>query len=215
MSKRRKILDHYEPRIHPGRENFDVLDWASAESQQKRFSVLAQAVDLEGKTLLDVGCGLGDLLGFLRKREISVDYTGVDLSEKMLDAARRKQPAGRFIHADVFAETSDESDGSAPAFSARSFDVVFCSGIFNLNLGNNAEFISKAITRLMELSRRYVVFNLLHARATIRTGRYAFYDPEEIMAEIRPAGWEVRLIDDYLPNDFTVVCRRVEEAAAK
>ena len=68
MSKIKKIRRHYEHRITPERENFDVLDWACAESQQTRFAVLADNVELAGRSLLDIGCGLGDLRTFLDER---------------------------------------------------------------------------------------------------------------------------------------------------
>jgi len=205
MSKKRNILRHYEPRIRRSRENYDVLDWASAASQQARFEVLVQNVDLDGRSLLDVGCGLGDLWAFLRARRIDVEYTGVDLSGKMIRAARRRQGGGRFIQADVFAEDNP--------FGPRSFDVVFCSGVFNLNLGNNRRFLTGAIGALMDLAREHVVFNLLHVRAEVQPDRYAYFDPADVAAAIAKHGWDIRVLDDYLPNDFTVIARRVESSA--
>jgi len=204
MSKKREIRRHYEPRIHPRRENYDVLDWASAAAQRARFEVLVENVDLGGRTLLDVGCGLGDLWAFLKARRIDVEYTGVDLSGKMVRAARRRQDDGRFVQADVFAADSP--------FAPASFDVVFCSGVFNLNLGNNRRFLSGAVGSLMELARRHVVFNLLHVRAEIQPDRYAYYDPDDVVAAVARDGWDIRVLDDYLPNDFTVICRRRESS---
>ena len=195
------IRDHYERRISPGRENHDVLDWSSAESQLERFRVLADNVDLEGKSLLDVGCGLGDLWAYLRRRGLSLDYTGVDLIEKMVEAAGRLHPGARFIRADVFAEDP---------FAPESFDVVFCSGIFNLNLGNNREFLAAAMPRLLELSREHVVINLLHSRAAFGPpDEYFHFRPRDVRKILRRLPCEARLIDDYLPNDFTVICRKV------
>ena len=103
MSKTQEIRAHYAPRIIPGRDNYDILDWASRESQLIRFDVLAANVDLVGKSLLDVGCGLGDLWAFLKARDISVAYTGVDLAEKMVAAARDRHRDADFQCGDVFA----------------------------------------------------------------------------------------------------------------
>ncbi len=207
MSKVKRILGYYEPRIRPGRAPHDILDWNSAASQITRFEVLADNVDLCGRKLLDVGCGLGDLLGFLRSRGVSADYTGVDLSSKMIDTARGRLPGGRFMCTDVFADGEAADDAEVP-FGREAFDVIFCSGVFNLNLGNNDRFIPAAVSRLTELARRYVVFNLLHTRAGDLGRTYVYFHPDEVLAAIRPLGWEIRLIDDYLPNDFTVICRR-------
>ena len=66
MKHRERIRRHYEPRLDRETEPYRILDWASPQSQEARFQVLADEVPLAGKTLLDVGCGLGDLYGFLR-----------------------------------------------------------------------------------------------------------------------------------------------------
>jgi len=213
MNPKRKIQRHYERRITPGRENFDVLDWCSAQSQRARFEVLVREVDLAGKSLLDVGCGLGDLLTFLERRRIGVDYTGVDLLERMVDLARRQHPGGRFFCADLFAKppAGEEAAGQPAAMKqlldAR-FDVVFSSGTFNLNLGNARQFLPRALARMLELARRHVVFNLLHVRARPRFSHCAYHEPREVLQILAQLPCRARIIDDYLPNDFTVVCER-------
>ena len=199
MSKIDAIREHYEHRIRPGRQNFDVLDWASEASQRKRFEVLVDHVPLAGRSLLDVGCGLGDLAAFLAERSIDVDYTGVDVLEPMVAACRRRFADLRFVRADVFA--------GEPA-GAETFDVVFASGIFNLCLGNNLAFLGRGVRRMLELSSDTVVFNLLHVRSPQKEDDYFFYDPNDVLGLLPADAGEVRVLDDYLPNDFTVICRK-------
>jgi len=202
MSRKKRIRDHYGPRIVPGRDHHEILDWASAASQEVRFRVLVENVPLEGASLLDVGAGLGDLWAYLKRRGVKANYTGVDILEDMARAARQRHGDARFVCADLFDPAAE-----CP-FAAGSFDVVFCSGTFNLNLGNNLQFVPAALSRLIPLSRRWVVFNMLHCRARGPDRRYFYYDPEEVVAMVRPYGCEVRVVDDYLANDFTVVCLR-------
>lgn len=199
MSRTRKIRSHYEHRITSERENFDVLDWSCAESQQTRFAVLADNVDLAGASLLDIGCGLGDLWAFLNERGIDVDYTGVDILEKMVLAARDRHTDARFIRADVF---------GADPFGGRTFDVVFCSGAMNLNLGNNRRFLPVAVARMLELANRTAVVNLLHARAAASDRTYFYHDPGDVGQLLSHLPCEIRIIQDYLPNDFTVICSK-------
>ena len=202
MSNYKKIRDHYERRISPQRENFDIVNWASKGSQVKRFRVLADAGDLQGASLLDVGSGLGDLYGFLKAEKIGADYTGVDISEPMVAQARQHYPDGNFLCADLF-----HPDKPQP-FANESFDVVFCSGTFNLNIGNNEKFLAIALPRLLELTRRNMVVNLLHSRRPIYDERYFNYDPAAVTALLTPLPCEVQIIDQYLPNDFTIVCTK-------
>jgi len=196
-SRKKTIRDHYEPRLAAGGESHEVLDWASREGQLARLRALCRNVDLAGKSLLDVGCGLGDLWGHLQVCGIAVAYTGVDLLEEMVAAARKRHPDARFICADVFGED---------VFEPESFDVVFISGVFNLDLGNNEAFLEAAIPRLRELAREAVVFNLLHRRSRDDDPRYFYYDPGRVTAMLERHDCDVELLDDYLPQDFTIIC---------
>jgi SAM-dependent methyltransferase len=197
-----RIRSHYEHRIDPKRKSFDVLDWASARSQHKRFEVLAKNVALEGLSLLDVGCGLGDLCLFLKRRKVAVRYTGLDLLEKMVAEARRRCPGGNFLVGNLFDPQDNTVQGT--------WDVSFASGVFNLNLGNNESFVASAIPRMMQHSRRKVVFNMLHQRQQFEAHRYYYSHPDAILRMLEPTGWDIRILDDYLPNDFTVICTRPE-----
>lgn len=197
-SPRDGIRDHYEPRLTENRENYDILDWASADSQRARFDVLAERVALEGRSLLDIGCGLGDLYAYLHHRGIRADYTGVDLLEKMVRAARQRHPDGHFLCADVFEDSP---------FKPDSFDVTFCSGALNLNLGNNRQFLPLAVATMVDLARGVAVLNLLHAKARGRDRRYFYFQPRDVRKLLEDIPCNVEIVQGYLPNDFTVLCR--------
>ena len=199
MHRHRAIRAHYEKTLAAGGEHSAMVDWADPESQRKRFEVLADNVLLEGRSLLDVGCGLGDLLIFLQQHDIAVRYTGVDIVEKMVLAAKDNNPAGRFLHADILAQE---------VFTPGSLDVVFGSGLFNLNLGNHMQFLAQALDVLLPLARELLAFNLLHCRARRKYDYCVYYDPQEVLALLAARCCNVQLIDNYLPNDFTVICRK-------
>ena len=54
---------------------------------------------IAGEKILDLGCGNGRLLEFLKDKKI--DYIGVDFSEKLITAAKKKFPKARFQRADA------------------------------------------------------------------------------------------------------------------
>ena len=211
MSKDR-IRKHYEPLIGDDVPGFRTADWSDALAQQIRFAVLGDNVELAGRRLLDVGCGTGDLWAFLRDRDIATDYLGVDLVDKAIAEARRRHPDGRFETVDVFAAGTfapEPFDVFAPGgFPAESFDVVFSSGAFNLDVGNNRAFLPVAIARLVELSREVMAFNLLHARTASMYSHCVYWQPDEVRDMLADFCGRVEIIDDYLPNDFTVICRK-------
>jgi SAM-dependent methyltransferase len=199
MAKHEQIRDHYRRLIQPGRENFEILDWAAESTQKLRFAVLAGQVDLHRRRLLDVGCGLGDLLEFLAD-DLDLDYTGLDITPELLDLARRNHPAARFVQGDLF--------GEDPPLTGEHFDVVFCSGTLNLNLGNNMAFLGRAFDRMLGVTAPagQTVVNLLNDRLDNTDDRYFHYNLPAVLEIVQPMCSDVRVIDDYLPNDFTLVC---------
>jgi SAM-dependent methyltransferase len=197
--------------VVPGRPHYDVHNWAGPESQLARFEALRRLVDLRsGGTMLDVGCGLGDLAAFLRANGLRAAYTGVDVVEEMLTRARQLHPSERFVCADLF---SKDALADNDILGGETFDVVFSSGAFNLNLGNNLAFLARALPRLLGLARRALVVNLLHARYRHRENLYFYYTPDDVIAMLRPHCGEIELVDDYLENDFTLLARPVARAS--
>ena len=203
-----RILDHYHSRIDPTRESFDVLDWGSRTEQEARFRVLRDALFEEGiadpsagreLSILDVGCGLGDLHGFLGEHVDELRYVGVDISPALLREARTRRRDTHFVLADVF---------RAPPFRARQFDIVFCSGVFNLKLGNNEEFAAAALPRLYDLCARAVMVNFLHERTQERYEHCWYYSPRQLVAALPERMRHVRVIDDYLDKDFSLLVKR-------
>src|SRR5215472_18661955 len=74
-----------------------------------------------GASVLEVGCGTGDLLAALRPSE----GVGVDLSPKLIERARQKHPQLQFIVGD--AESLD-----APELRNRRFDYVVLSDVVGM-----------------------------------------------------------------------------------
>jgi hypothetical protein len=60
-----------------------------------------------------------------------------------------------------------------------------------------------------------VVFNLLHARWPKPEPGYFFYDPQFVLRQLARHKLAVRLIDDYLPNDFTVICLKKAQGGSR
>src|ERR1700761_219426 len=69
MSLNKRIRDYHRAMIaHFGAETSLALGWPDESEQQVRFDVLSGIADLNGKTVLDAGCGYADLYPFLKNR---------------------------------------------------------------------------------------------------------------------------------------------------
>ncbi|MFO7822179.1 MAG: class I SAM-dependent methyltransferase [Lentisphaeria bacterium] len=198
------IRAHYEHRVIPGRDSYDVLDWGSREAQLARFHVLVDIL-LENKfptpseaapsRLLDVGCGLSDLCTLLQKLKFDIDYVGVDIVPAIIKEARRRHPERKLLLADIFQEEP---------FQAESFSAVFCSGTFNLEMGNNDIFLLHAMDRMLPLVSDCVIVNLLHVRTAEKYDHCHYYDPDRLIPKLSPKASRIDLRDNYLENDFTL-----------
>jgi SAM-dependent methyltransferase len=202
------IVSHYSPRLHSATEHYDVLDWASQEAQVVRFDVLVQiAKQTIAKTamssqesremsILDVGCGLTDLATHLQTQNLAMKYTGLELVPDMAIAAHKKFPDRSLVVADIV-ETIP--------FKPDAFDFVFCSGVFNLETGDNSSCIAHALSNIAVISKTCAVINFLHNRTRDKYPHCHYYQPEEILGLATRLGKEAKILDDYLENDFTLV----------
>ena len=71
------------------------LGWTNEESQFCRFEVIARATDFEKKSVLDLGCGYGDLFELLDSIYRLQSYTGVDQHSGFLKTAKQKYTEDR------------------------------------------------------------------------------------------------------------------------
>ena len=115
-----QTIDHFRDLVDRFGVDTQALGWRDSRSQTARFEVLASGgLDPEA-SLLDIGCGQGDLFAWLRENGYCVDYCGVDLTPEMVSIARTRFPEARFEVADLF-----ELDASHRAHH------VIASGIFS------------------------------------------------------------------------------------
>src|SRR5262245_60331611 len=84
-----KVLEFYDR--FEARKGFRRLGYGRRISQRCRLDAMATLVRFDGASVLDVGCGLGDLLEYFRAKAISYRaYTGIDVSGKIIAEARKR-----------------------------------------------------------------------------------------------------------------------------
>lgn len=105
------------------RDSYDEL----AADYDRRWSTYVQRsvdqtlarTDVEsGDRVVDVGCGTGVLLGRLLDRRSDIEATGLDLSARMLEVARRRLPGDVELV---------QGEATSLPFAEKSFDVAVSS----------------------------------------------------------------------------------------
>jgi ubiquinone biosynthesis O-methyltransferase len=105
----------------PGLRPEDYARWRASEvgavtERVERRLILDLIGDVRGKTILDVGCGDGDLAIELSKRGATV--SGIDISESMIETARTRA-AGEEVSIDFRVAAAQQIP-----FPAEQFDIV-------------------------------------------------------------------------------------------
>ena len=195
--QRKRIVDRHRDSLKRHGYHPNALYWSSREIQEIRFRVLVEIGIEFGDSLLDVGCGFADYKSWITGQGRDVSYTGIDLSPDLIRVAQEKHP-------DAILLCGELSDFD---FASASFDWVVLSGALNEQLHDEGAYARHMISSMFDLCRKGVAFNLLDARHLNAHDLHSFY-PEEIINYCSNLSLHVKVIDDYLDNDFTIYMKR-------
>ncbi|MGC2854619.1 class I SAM-dependent methyltransferase [Novispirillum sp. DQ9] len=183
------------------------VGWSSETGQMLRLRVLMRILDdappAVPVSIADLGCGYGALWPLLAGHAAPrvAAYTGYDICRPMIARARAlhgADPRVRFLLADAALEDAD-------------YGMV--SGTFNFRDGESeadwVAYLRASLRAFAGCCRKGLAFNLLHRRTARHLKSMYYADPAEMAAFARTIarGGTVAVIDDYLPDDFTVLVR--------
>jgi len=144
-------VEKYKEKIY-NLMKFDMKEWwenmskvwhtmaASYFSSKEIIAVQKELKKLKCKTVVDIGCGSGEWCELLLD-----DYTGVDISKKLIKQCKKKYPDKKFINSDILS-LSDKID--------KKFDIAFT---FTCFLHVRPEEIKENIKALKKVAK-YGVF---------------------------------------------------------
>lgn len=171
-----------------------ALLWWDYRSMALRFRELVSEVPVHGKSILDAGCGLGDLLPYLYAKSPDFRYLGVDKKKEFIEIAKQRYEGHEFKVGDPFNQ------------QLGMFDAVLSSGVMNGNVDNWLAKRKKMIANLFDQTGEVLAFNMAGGfKRPPDDSLIAYADPAEILEFCKTLSPRVVLKANYLKNDFTIV----------
>jgi SAM-dependent methyltransferase len=175
------------------------LGW-SKDCQWVRFEAAFQGLREEDcASVIDFGCGFGDLLGYLRAKGWQGYYQGVDIVEALITEATRQ-----YVSDERASFVCRDFDGFLPSAKAT---MAVGLGIFNHRLNqDNLEFIRETISCMWEATTNVVVCDFLSTSSEPNQRRDdLFYaDPRQLFELATAYTRRTFLYHAYMPFEFQI-----------
>jgi len=176
-----------------------ALQWRSQEAANLRYENLVENIDFEGKSVLDVGCGFGDISEYIKKRAENFEYTGIDIVPEFIEEARRRHPCQRFIVGDWVRKISRQ-------------DIILCSGVLNNKVeGDQYKYREKAIELMYKNAGEVLAFNMAggHPQPENKKKYKVYYvDSLRVLKYCLSLTSRVIFRHHYRRRDFTIIMYR-------
>jgi ubiquinone/menaquinone biosynthesis C-methylase UbiE len=160
--------------------------WLGTAMDMANASVTRRAVELlgpqPGESVLDAGCGTGSALAEVRRRTPACDLIGIDRSETMIDAARKRLGENASLRTGAVEELAPDISGLDGALLLNV--LYFC--------GADAAMV-RAVHRRLKPGGRLVAY--VTDRATMerwafaRSGLHRLFDRHELPALLVAGGF--------------------------
>lgn len=126
-------------------------------------------------SLLDVGCGYGSLIDLATERNLPLAITSIDVSQPMINFARKRHPQANWIMGDFVDEEMSQR-----------FDYVICNGILTQKLEATIremdEFLKLLVRRMFDSCQIGCAFNVMTSHVNYTSPKLYYRSPAELLA---------------------------------
>lgn len=173
------------------------LMWKSYVSASIRYKELIKDIDFNNKSILDVGCGFGDIIPFISSKSTSFEYTGIDLTGEFTREAKKRYPDYKFVEGNYF---------KSPL--RKKFDIIICCGALNGNYGERTlRRRKKAIKTMFDHCKEAIAFNMAGGTSPDNEKDSIIYyaDSKDMLGYCAKLSKKVILRNHYHEKDFTII----------
>ncbi len=204
-----QVAAYYAAKLQTHGATSEGVDWKGPSSHALRHSqFLRLLAENFQSSIIDLGCGFGDFLRFVREAGYRGRFIGYDVAPTMIEKARELYGEGEDCQWHLGAEPEELAD------------FAIASGIFNVKgqISDTAwsEYVYRTIDLLARAGRRGFAFNVLSLSSDPDRRRPDLYyaDPTGMLAYcLARYGRSVALLQDYGLYEFTLIVRHTQSSA--
>lgn len=196
--KLNKVAEIYSNRFNNKKlSKIKIIGWGSKKSQKLRFEVLTSGLDLNNKTVLDFGCGFGDLYSFIQEKNNNKlkKYVGIDICKEFIlynNKKYRKINNVNFLNFDL------------NEIKHNHYDYCFMSGTLNLKIGNNYKELISKLKMMYKMSKIACGINLLSTNVDYKNPKDFHYNPSKVIGIAQKISPKFIIRHDYPLYEFTL-----------
>ena len=191
----KEYIDRYTGRYNEFGVSPETLGWGKNGKQAIRFTVLSEYALSENASVLDVGCGFGDLYKFMKDAGWDSNYHGIDIVPVLLDEAKKLYPEIKLENKDISKDF------------VESADYVIASGIFNAALSEepNEDHIERSVSKMFEVCNKAVCVDFMSTYVDFQKEGSWHTSPEWAFSMAKKLSKRVILRNDYMPFEFSLI----------
>ncbi len=167
-------------------------------NQEVRFKSLTKHIKNEKFTLLDFGCGLGDLKDFLDFRFNDYMYTGVDIVEEFIQSNKDVDKESEYFKIETYKDIDEK------------YDYIVIAGVFNIlyrdSIEEHKNIVYNTIEYLFSKTKKALSINFMSDYVDFKQETAYHQDDIELMTFLREKLSSRFIIDNsYMPYEFSVI----------
>tara|TARA_B100001094_G_scaffold333420_1_gene411944 strand:- start:5467 stop:6123 length:657 start_codon:yes stop_codon:yes gene_type:complete len=188
-----KLINHYNELFSQFGYSHKTIGWGK-KRHFFRYEILLSKFNIKNCSLLDFGCGFGDLSDYLIDKSLSVVYNGIDINEKLINEGIKQNPKRNILFSDPLNDGLD-----------KNYDYIISSGVHNTKISDNLSFIKKTFDLFNSHSNKGFSMNFLSNNCDYFDENLYYSDPSEIIKIAMNYSQKVLIRHDYMPYEFTVI----------
>lgn len=166
-----KIKKIYSDALKEHGPTYQAVLCANPERQEKRYQGMYEVADLNNKSILDIGCGLGYFYGYLKKIGWTGRYEGADINSDLLNQAKLIYPEAIFFQHDIV---------KSPIVASRADYAILCT-VFNNEVSDQWNWMTEGLKNTWDSCNEGMAFTFITNEVPKRMPGMAYFSPSKVL----------------------------------